>query len=79
MNLWQIITGTSALPIQVGNNLWDHLNNQQGGGGGLGGRADLALSATNESLVTFGNDQSISMTADSSGIKLKADKEGLTV
>jgi len=30
MNLWQIITNNSTLPIQSGNNLWLHLNNQQG-------------------------------------------------
>lgn len=34
MNLWQIITGNSTLPVQAGTNLWDHLNNQEGGGSG---------------------------------------------
>jgi len=32
MNLWQIITGNSRLPVEPGNNFWDHLNNQSGGG-----------------------------------------------
>lgn len=31
-NLWTIITDNSTLPVQAGNNLWDHLNNQAGGG-----------------------------------------------
>jgi len=30
--LWETITGNSSLPVQPGNNFWDHLNNQQGGG-----------------------------------------------
>ncbi len=34
-NLWNIITDNSTLPIQAGNNLWDHLNNQAGGGGDI--------------------------------------------
>lgn len=33
-NLWEIITGNSTLPIAPENTLWDHLNNQQGGGPG---------------------------------------------
>ena len=32
--LWAIVTGNSTLPVQAGNNFWDHLNNQAGGGGG---------------------------------------------
>lgn len=35
MNLWSIITGNSSLPVQAGNNLWDHLNNQIGGAGNV--------------------------------------------
>ena len=31
--LWGIVTGNSILPVQAGNNFWDHLNNQAGGGG----------------------------------------------
>lgn len=27
MNVWQLITSASKLPIQAGTNLWDHLNN----------------------------------------------------
>lgn len=34
MNLWQIITSNSTLPVQAGNTLWNHLNNQAGGAGG---------------------------------------------
>lgn len=30
--LWDIVTGNSTLPVQAGNNFWDHLNNQAGGG-----------------------------------------------
>lgn len=32
MSLWETITGNSSLSVQPGNNLWDHLNSQQGGG-----------------------------------------------
>lgn len=32
--LWETITGNSTLPVQAGVNFWDHLNNQDGGGGG---------------------------------------------
>ncbi len=35
MNLWEVITGNSTLPVQSGTTLWDHLNNQAGGVGGL--------------------------------------------
>lgn len=33
MTLWQTVTGNSTLPVQAGVNFWDHLNNQDGGGG----------------------------------------------
>lgn len=29
--LWDIVTGNSTLPVQAGNNFWDHINNQSGG------------------------------------------------
>lgn len=32
-NLWEIVTGNSTLPVQPGNTLWDHLNNQKAGDG----------------------------------------------
>jgi len=32
--LWETITGNSTLPVQAGVNFWDHLNNQDGSGGG---------------------------------------------
>lgn len=48
--LWAIITGNSTLPVQAGNNFWDHLNNQAGGGagtiivgGGLSAEIDMSL------------------------------------
>lgn len=31
-NLWDVITGNSTLPVAPGTTLWDHLNNQAGGG-----------------------------------------------
>jgi len=34
MSLWTLITGNSTLPVQPGNSLYMHLNNQQGGTGG---------------------------------------------
>ena len=33
-NLWDIVTSNSTLPVSPTNNLWDHLNNQDGSGGG---------------------------------------------
>ncbi len=33
--LWEIVTGNSTLPVQAGNTFWDHLNNQEGGGGSV--------------------------------------------
>lgn len=32
--LWETVTGNSTLPVQAGNNFWDHLHAQAGGGGG---------------------------------------------
>lgn len=29
--LWEIVTNNSLLPIDPGNNFWDHLNNQKQG------------------------------------------------
>lgn len=34
MNVWQLITQSSTLPIQAGNNLWNHINNLGAGSGG---------------------------------------------
>jgi hypothetical protein len=35
--LWDIVTGNSTLPVAPGNTFWDHINNQQAGGGAPGG------------------------------------------
>jgi len=32
--LWEIITGNSTLPVDPANTFWDHLNSQNGDGGG---------------------------------------------
>ena len=34
-NVWELITDSSSLPVQAGNNLWNHLN-ALGGGVGVG-------------------------------------------
>ncbi|RLB68407.1 MAG: hypothetical protein DRH08_01040 [Deltaproteobacteria bacterium] len=31
--LWETTTSNSDLPVQAGNNWWDHLHNQSGAGG----------------------------------------------
>lgn len=33
MDTWEILTANSKLPVEIGNDAWDHLNNQDGGGG----------------------------------------------
>lgn len=43
LNLWEIITNNSSLPVQAGNSLWDHLNNQQGGNVLVFGELDIEL------------------------------------
>jgi hypothetical protein len=34
MNVWQLVTNNSTLPVSPANTFWDHLNNLGGGGGG---------------------------------------------
>jgi hypothetical protein len=29
VNLWDLITGSSSLPVQTGTTFWDHMQNQQ--------------------------------------------------
>lgn len=36
MNIWELVTSSSTLPIAPANSFWDHLNNLGAGGGGLG-------------------------------------------
>ena len=31
MTLWELVTSNSTLPVEPGNSLWDHLNNQRAG------------------------------------------------
>lgn len=34
MNVWQLVTNNSTLPVSPANTFWDHLNNLGGGSGG---------------------------------------------
>ncbi|PNV85932.1 MAG: hypothetical protein C0610_09280 [Desulfobacteraceae bacterium] len=36
MNVWQLVTNNSTLPVHPSNTFWDHLNNLGGGSGGTG-------------------------------------------
>jgi len=33
--LWDVVTSNSTLPVQPGTTFWDHINNQQSGGGDI--------------------------------------------
>ena len=33
MNVWELVTGNSTIPVHPSNTFWDHLNNLGGGGG----------------------------------------------
>lgn len=54
---WEVLTGNSSLPDNGVNTAWDHLNNQQGGGG-PGGQpypvyiTEMRAFAVNETLAT---------------------------
>lgn len=57
----------------------DHFLAITQGGGIIGGRADLVINATNETLLTSDSNELISIAAEDLSITLKADKKGLTV
>jgi hypothetical protein len=77
MSAWLILIANSTAPN--GSIAWLHLNSQSGGGGLIGGRADLTLIASNESLMTQDNNERVIITATTEKLTLKADKKGLTV
>lgn len=76
MTAWDILIANSTAPN--GSIAWLHLNSQTGGGL-IGGRADLAITATSEVLATQDNNESIDLISGSEGITLNADSKGLEV
>jgi len=58
MNVWEIVTGNSTLPIQAGNTFWDHLNNQNTGTGtGSILRSGCDITGTiDQNVIEFGRD-----------------------
>lgn len=56
MNVWDLITTSSSLPVQSGTNLWDHLNSLGDGtiviGGDRSASIDLRLEAKIDTNLT---------------------------
>lgn len=70
-NLWEIITGNSSLPVQLGNTLWDHLNNQQGGG-------PITLTIYEDLIVTLAEDDFI-VELDEQNYEIELDESDFVV
>ena len=68
----------AASTLAQGATLRLHLQNLNAGGGGIvGGRADLVITDNNETIAIKDNNEIVTIKSESIGIKLKADNTGL--
>jgi len=78
--LWQTTTDNSTLPVQLGNNWWDHLHNQNAGGGGcVGGRADVDILAGFESVDINDAGEGVSITDNNETIAVQGSSEAIEI
>jgi len=79
VNVWETVTGNSALPIQAGNTFFDHLSNQKTGGSLAGGRADLSIQSESDIIQFTADNDKITTEQDHGTITLTQDKKGITL
>jgi len=78
--LWQTTTDNSTLPVQPGNNWWEHLHNQNTGGGPIdGGRADIELIDGGEAVTVSGQFDKIAISDDNTTIEIQDGNEAIEI